>query len=300
MFKDLFSNRLFIGALAFFVLIVGGGLLYLQHVKRQTAEELVRTQERIQALTEKQSPTAEEPVGDTSQGGHFHEDGTFHAQPHADTGIPKGQKPIPPSQLPLDSSVENVLTKEEEAERLKYWADMGLEPPPRGYGYQWDENGKISLYQYNVAYFKTYWSTEKYPGQDYSQLSQDEWKRHRALHHIVRQEPLRLTQEQTRQVTLEGKPFPKVTYAPGVVELAKEKIRELDRKASGPIVKGSVDITWNRKSTEQEHADIHRRSVELTRALESQKPPPPPLTGWTDETFFDALVKELEAEIQRR
>ncbi len=39
MLKDVFSNRLFIGVLAFFVLCVGGSLLYMQHVSKQSARE---------------------------------------------------------------------------------------------------------------------------------------------------------------------------------------------------------------------------------------------------------------------
>ena len=39
MIKDVFSNRLFIGALAFFILTVGSSLLYMRHVEQQTARE---------------------------------------------------------------------------------------------------------------------------------------------------------------------------------------------------------------------------------------------------------------------
>ncbi|MYB95968.1 hypothetical protein F4054_23620 [Candidatus Poribacteria bacterium] len=81
MFKDLFSNRLFIGAIVFFVLTVGGSLLYMRHVQRQTARELAATQERVKELTEKQNPTAEAPVAQGLQG-HFHSDGTWHGGPH--------------------------------------------------------------------------------------------------------------------------------------------------------------------------------------------------------------------------
>ena len=73
MLKDLFRNRLFIGALAFFIFCVGGSLLYMQHVEKQSSRELAETP----------PPTAEvSPVGDTSQGGHWHGD-EWHAQPHA-------------------------------------------------------------------------------------------------------------------------------------------------------------------------------------------------------------------------
>ncbi|MXV76409.1 hypothetical protein F4Z99_19325 [Candidatus Poribacteria bacterium] len=84
MFKDLFSNRLFIGALAFFIFCVGGSLLYQQHVEKQTAEDLARREERIKEWNEKenQQPTAEFNEGDTSQGGHVHANGTWHEGPH--------------------------------------------------------------------------------------------------------------------------------------------------------------------------------------------------------------------------
>ena len=84
MLKDLFQNRLFMGVLAIFILCVGGSLLYMQHVQQQGAEELAETQARVEQWNEKQTeqPKTEVPVGDTSQGGHFHEDGTWHGEPH--------------------------------------------------------------------------------------------------------------------------------------------------------------------------------------------------------------------------
>ena len=56
MFKSLFSNRLFIGALVFFVLMTVGGTLYMQHVDRQSALALAETQERIKQWNERQNP----------------------------------------------------------------------------------------------------------------------------------------------------------------------------------------------------------------------------------------------------
>ena len=82
MFKALFRNRLFIGALAFFVLCVGGSLLYMQHVRHQDAEKLAETQARVEQWNERQNPTTQVKAGDTSQGGHFHADGTWHEVPH--------------------------------------------------------------------------------------------------------------------------------------------------------------------------------------------------------------------------
>ena len=83
MLANIFTNRLFIGALAIFIFCVGGSLLYMQHVTQQGEKELAETQARVAQWNEKQKPiTAEVPEGDTSQGGHVHADGTFHAEPH--------------------------------------------------------------------------------------------------------------------------------------------------------------------------------------------------------------------------
>ena len=50
MFKDLFSNRLLIGAFAFFLFCVGGSLLYSWHVQRSTEAELERSNRLTQGL----------------------------------------------------------------------------------------------------------------------------------------------------------------------------------------------------------------------------------------------------------
>lgn len=291
MLTNIFKNRLFMGALAFFILCVGGSLLYMRHVEQQSARELTEAQERVKQWNEKQnSTTAAVIVRDTSQDRDFHADGTFHAEPHVDA-------PKTLAQLPIASPAERVLTKEQEAEIRKYWADLGLEPPPKGYGYSWDENGKVSLFQYDVPRYKTKWSTEEAPGQDYYKLTDEEWARHRVLRHIISQTPLQLTPEQTKMVTLEGKPFPKVDYTPGVVELAKEWLSELDRKASGPVPTVSSAVTWTRQPTKRELQEIARKESELLNSLEK---PRRPSSGPWDENLIAEVVKDLEAEIQGR
>ena len=67
MLKDLFQNRLFIGALAFFIFCVVGGMLYMWHVERQGAEYAVETQERVAQWKEKQNPTTEISAADIPQ-----------------------------------------------------------------------------------------------------------------------------------------------------------------------------------------------------------------------------------------
>ena len=156
MFKDLFDNRLFIGAFVFFVLMVVSGTFYMWHVERQEAANLAETQARIKALTEKQKPTtAEVPVGDTSQGGHVHADGTFHAQPH-------------------DAPIED---SEAEVGGLK--ALIG-EPPPRDYSKGAGnpppfENVPVDLYDFeatkaamieNINFVKANWNPKTFFDKD--------------------------------------------------------------------------------------------------------------------------------------
>ncbi len=82
MLKDLFTNRIFVGALAFFVLMIVSGTLYLRHIERQGKIELERAQERLEQWEARQKQTEKVPEGDTSQGGHFHANGTWHSAPH--------------------------------------------------------------------------------------------------------------------------------------------------------------------------------------------------------------------------
>jgi hypothetical protein len=110
MLKDLFHNRLFLGAFVFFIFCVGGSLLYMQHVEKQSSRELAETQERIKALRETPPPTAEvSAVGDTSQGGHVHADGTWHDQPHdppvrSTTAQLREPQPVDTSRAPMNAS----------------------------------------------------------------------------------------------------------------------------------------------------------------------------------------------------
>lgn len=86
MLKDIFQNRLFIGALAIFIFCVAGSLLYMNHEMQKGAEEPARDEEQIKQLTEKQQPQpteTEAPIVEQTQQGHFHADGTWHGEPHA-------------------------------------------------------------------------------------------------------------------------------------------------------------------------------------------------------------------------
>ncbi len=125
MLKDLFSNRLFIGALAFFILCVVGGTLYISHVEKQGAEELSRDKDRVKQLTEKQQqrPTAEAP-GEQPPQGHFHDDGTFHTEPHdAPVEVSEAEASTDVQAAPVVAQQANTqidaATLESSARRLK-------------------------------------------------------------------------------------------------------------------------------------------------------------------------------------
>ena len=105
MFKSLFSNRLFLGAFAIFVLCVGGSLLYMQHVETQSSREFAETQERIKK---------DVPI-------------------HTIASVEKPSYGAP-------DAVEMGLISEEEIDaqekaRREFYASHGLEPPPPGYRY---------------------------------------------------------------------------------------------------------------------------------------------------------------------
>ena len=160
MLKELFSNRLFIGALAFFILCVVGGTLYISHVEKQGAEELATDEDRVKQVTEEQQPqpTTETPVGKQTPQGHFHADSTFHAEPHV---TPVEVRPLTPEDVQKFQTIdwENLTPKnimfllEEErwphltqaqreiVHREFYAQSLGVEPPPDGYYYRVQANG---------------------------------------------------------------------------------------------------------------------------------------------------------------
>lgn len=153
MLKALFRNRLFIGALAFFVLIVVSGTLYLRHNERQGQIELERSQERIQQWEARQKQTPKAPIapsekvpeGETPQGGHIHADGTFHAEPHdaVETNHVTGGDPFA-NTIPIHDSA-TMRRLEIEKRNAFYKERFGLGPPPEGYGYLLIDGNEVVL-----------------------------------------------------------------------------------------------------------------------------------------------------------
>ncbi|MCG9133487.1 hypothetical protein J5I95_17590 [Candidatus Poribacteria bacterium] len=136
MFKNLFRNRLLIGALAFFVLCVGGSLLYQQHVYKETDKKLSETDEFQQWWKER------------------------HATPPSDaTEPPKSEvvEAVETFASPVNApSVDEAETENfpdfwslsvEERQRIfdQFYIQHGLKPPPKGYEYVWKDEGVARL-----------------------------------------------------------------------------------------------------------------------------------------------------------
>ena len=151
MLKELFSNRLFIGALAFFILCVVGGTLYISHVEKQGAEELATDEDPVKQPTEKQqakpTETAKTPVGDTSQGGHFHADGTWHGESDQPQGETQG---VTFGNLSSNSYQEWLKT---------YRTEYGEDPPAKGDDWTHTKdpvNGRVSRVYRNTVNITEY------------------------------------------------------------------------------------------------------------------------------------------------
>ena len=163
MFRDLFSNRLFIGALVFFVLIVVGGTLYLRHIENEAQQERAHMQEAVKQWEQrntKPAETARVPEGGTSQVGHWHGD-EWHAQPHTPVEV----EPLSPENAKTLKTIDwkhltpndlmYLLEKErwphltqaqrEIVHREFYAQSFGVEPPPEGYYYRVQEDGSPVL-----------------------------------------------------------------------------------------------------------------------------------------------------------
>ena len=75
MFREFFSKRFFIGVLVLVICCV----VSVYFLNTDTSEAPIKIYKSVEPVAK---PTAEVPVGDTSRGGHFHPNGTWHAEPH--------------------------------------------------------------------------------------------------------------------------------------------------------------------------------------------------------------------------
>ena len=97
----MFIRKYWIPITVFLVVIVGVGLYLLTS---QTPKEKIVIYKPVEPLPKTtEAPKAKAPVGDTSQG-HFHADGTFHAEPHeapVQPTAPNGNPDVVTETLPL-------------------------------------------------------------------------------------------------------------------------------------------------------------------------------------------------------
>ena len=103
----MFLRKYWLPMTVFIVALVGVSLYYLQ---TRPPKDPVLIVKPVEFEKPTKQPRAEVPIGDTSQGGHFHEDGTWHGEPHETPvdrpvlppleaqEIPKFVKPVSDSQ----------------------------------------------------------------------------------------------------------------------------------------------------------------------------------------------------------
>ena len=115
MLKSLFSNRLFIGALAFFVLCVGGGTLYSWHVHRTTESDMARHDQFLQGINENETRPAETVnVPNTTETPNF----VDTPEENTDTPMPNETEVVPNETETLDITeafLPDDMVSEEEA-----------------------------------------------------------------------------------------------------------------------------------------------------------------------------------------
>ena len=98
--------------LAFLIVAICGVSLYLLHINTPKEPVLI-----IKSVEPLEKPTAQVPEGDTSQGGHFHADGTWHEGPHERPAeLPAVQRPQPQSEAqrhaPVAVSQQRMLPED--------------------------------------------------------------------------------------------------------------------------------------------------------------------------------------------
>ena len=139
----MFLRKYWLPMSVFIVMIVGVGLYYLQ--TRSPKPPII-----IYKTTEVENRKAKAPVAETSQGGRFDQDGSWLAEPHTSPESPTvGPHESTGTQNGIEATARQ-LTEEDKAEAIKrYYQQMGVDPPPKGYTYimsepgvpKFDENG---------------------------------------------------------------------------------------------------------------------------------------------------------------
>ena len=93
MLKNLLSNRLFVGILV----LLTCGVVSVYFLRTDLPEEPIKIYTPVEPLPK---PKAETPIGETEQGGHVHEDGTWHEGAHE-----AHQNPAAPSSVQIPDGI---------------------------------------------------------------------------------------------------------------------------------------------------------------------------------------------------
>ena len=125
----MFGRKYWIGLTVFLVAIVGVGLYYLQTRPPKDPIVIYKPVEPIE------KPTTEAPVGDTSQGGHRHADGTWHEVPH--------EAPVEPPSTDVGETPAPVATSTRTGP-LTYHAELLASNPVEALRAQAEERGHWS------------------------------------------------------------------------------------------------------------------------------------------------------------
>ncbi len=137
----MFLRKYWLPLSVFVVAICGVGLYMLATRPPPETVKIYKTVKPIEKPT--QQPTVEAPIGDTSQGGHFHADGTFHAEPHeapveqpsTDVGETPAPVATPTPTGPLTYHAELLASHpvealRQQAQELGHWSADHIPPFP--------------------------------------------------------------------------------------------------------------------------------------------------------------------------
>lgn len=221
MLANIFFNRRFIGALAFFIFCFVGGTLYMWHVEREGAAKLAETEAHVKAFNAAQKAARAE----TSESGVLRADGVVSPVESAKT------KTASLSAEDLKDSGSDVEISEEE-----FYRSFGLDPPPAGYVYSMNQDGSIELIKRGVP------TVELHSRQGFATwyLSEEDWELYQALKGVTHPNVIK-----TRKIP------------PEVVEMARERLEALKANGQGPIFTATTSTVWDRGDTE---TSVGRRS----------------------------------------
>lgn len=234
MLKELFSSRLFLGALAFFVLCVGGSLLYLQHLENQGAENLAEAHRRVKSYNERLKAAR----AGTSESGDLRIDGAHHTAPLETPEIATSLSAEELKDITSDGEIS-------EAESEEFYHSLGLVPPPAGYTYIMNQDGSIEIIKDGIHIVELH----SRQGFDVLYLSEEDWKLYQALwgmtHHNV----------------IENRNIP-----PEVVEMAQERLEALKANGQGPIFTGTTAVVWDGLIEPSQAEGRRKYEVKVTEA----------------------------------